>query len=196
LFRVPEQSASVVLAQRDHMACDIQRSGAFECSDGNRVTWCVTARCPLELPDVQPVRPPADLREGVLRWQTGNPSPRSDSRQVRQRSANQLSLCCPDGRRTSAGLPRKGREGLPAARGDALLLLPDVERKKEGRVIRRWIAKLVGRWCIRHERGYSSDFCPECMRYRVARSEASDTRPEWTKAEGSWPINREGGDAA
>lgn len=63
-------------------------------------------------------------------------------------------------------------------------------------MIRRALAKIVGEWCERHERGFSSDFCPECLRYRIAKAEASDTRPEWTKAEGVWPIKTEGGDAA
>lgn len=63
-------------------------------------------------------------------------------------------------------------------------------------MIRRVLARLVGHWCGTHERGFRSDFCPECLGWRIAKEESSDKRPEWTKAEGSWPIKGNGGEAA
>jgi hypothetical protein len=63
-------------------------------------------------------------------------------------------------------------------------------------VIRRVLSKLVGSWCNAHERGFRSDFCPECLRLRIVRNEASDPRPEWTKAVVTGPIKSGGGEAA
>lgn len=47
--------------------------------------------------------------------------------------------------------------------------------------------KIFGDWCQIHDRHYRSDLCPHCVRERAIRAESRDTRPEWTKSEGTWP---------
>jgi hypothetical protein len=48
------------------------------------------------------------------------------------------------------------------------------------------LRKLAGKFCEIHDIPYHSDFCPQCVRARVYRSEVIDSRPPWTKAEGEW----------
>jgi hypothetical protein len=56
-------------------------------------------------------------------------------------------------------------------------------------MIRRLLALFSARWCNTHGR-YDSDFCGPCLKVRLSREERSDRRPEWTKAQGQWPIKR------
>lgn len=48
-------------------------------------------------------------------------------------------------------------------------------------MIGKLIERIVGRYCERHAIAYMSDFCPQCVRARVVRSEVHDDRPEWFK---------------
>lgn len=47
---------------------------------------------------------------------------------------------------------------------------------------------IVGKPCRAHDLRYRSDFCGRCIKTLVLRSETLDTRPEWTRAEGLWPL--------
>jgi hypothetical protein len=46
-------------------------------------------------------------------------------------------------------------------------------------MISRLLSRIVGKFCEAHERAYTSDFCPYCVRARVVHSEVHDSRPAW-----------------
>jgi hypothetical protein len=62
---------------------------------------------------------------------------------------------------------------------------------KPPRWMRRIFYAIFGHFCERHEKGFRSDFCGECMEERYQLASRIDSRPEWTRAEGAWPIRKE-----
>ena len=49
---------------------------------------------------------------------------------------------------------------------------------------------MVGRWCEAHQVRYRSHFCGQCITAQQIREQTRDKRPEWLRADGSWPVRR------
>jgi hypothetical protein len=58
-------------------------------------------------------------------------------------------------------------------------------------VISALLRVVFGRECPTHGISYRSDFCPQCLRARIVRDGVIDSRREWVKSEGSWPLQRD-----